>query len=59
MSGYKALQFYDTETHYVVRRVTIVDGEEHVTENSYPKTEEGLDAAWDDYGPLLKSSIKD
>jgi len=56
MPIHKSLQFHESETHYIVRRSTIEDGEEIVTENAYPKTEEGLEAAWDDYGPVLKSS---
>jgi hypothetical protein len=54
----KSIQFHETETHYLVRRSAVEDGKKIVTENAYPKTEEGLEAAWDDYGPIFKGSKK-
>lgn len=53
MSLHKATQLYETDTHYVVRKTTVVDGVKSVSEKTYPKTEEGFEAAWDDDMPML------
>jgi len=47
MSLRKATQLYETESHYVVRKASSLDGEEHVAEETFPKTEEGFEAAWE------------
>lgn len=51
-----ATQLYETDNHYVVRTTKIVDGVANVSEKTFPKTEEGFEAAWNDGMPETPDS---